>query len=247
MGDYARDGLDLEDDDRLPWLEPAESDDGGDGLSTLKLLLFILTSLVVIGGIVAGIWYLKARQATENGGEGVLIAAPKGDYKVAANETDAKAFQGEGDASFPVSEGVDRDGHIDPSRLPEVPVTAGAAPVDATKAAASSAAKSGSKVSAPVGDATKASSVKAALPVAASGKGPMIQLGAYGSEAVARDAWGKLSKRFDYLAPLGTSIERATVGANTVYRLRAAAASNADAGIMCGKLKVAGENCLVVR
>jgi hypothetical protein len=242
MGDYARDGLELEDEDRLPWLEPADSDTSSDGLSTLKLLLFILISLVVIGALVAGIWYVKNREAGASG-EGVLIAAPKGDYKVAANETDAKTFQGEGDASFPVSEGVDRDGHIDPSRLPEVPVTAGAAPADATKAAV----KSANKVSAPVGDATKAPVAKVAPVAPVTSKGPMIQLGAYGSEAVALDAWKKLSKRFDYLAPLGTSVEKATVGATTVYRLRASVGSNADAGIMCGKLKVAGENCLVVR
>jgi hypothetical protein len=72
----------------------------------------------------------------------------------------------------------------------------------------------------------------------------MIQLGAYASESGARDAWAKLSKRFAYLAPLGMSIEPAQVGGGAVYRLRAAA--GAQAGTLCGKLKVAGESCLVV-
>jgi hypothetical protein len=244
MGDYARDRLDLDDDDRLPWLEPADDDDGSDGLSTLKLILFILAGLVLLGAVVAGIWYLKDRQARSGGGEGTLIAAPPGDYKIAAKEADAKAFQGEGDASFPVSEGEDRDSKIDPSRLPEVPLT-GAPPASA--GAAKAPEKPSSKVTAPVGAAVPAAGPKAAQAAGAASGGPMIQLGAYGSEAVAKDAWNRLSKRFAYLAPLGTSIEKAAVGGGTFYRLRATAPSAAEASVMCGKLKVAGESCLVVR
>lgn len=241
MGDYARDSLDLDDDDRLPWLEPAD-EEPAEGLSTLKLLLFILCALALIGLVVFGIWYVRG-SPSESDGEGVLIAAPKGDYKIAAKDADAKAFQGEGDATFPVSEGEDRDGHIDPSRLPEAPVTGAPASGDAGKAAPRPSAK----VSAPVENAPATSGAKPSPAVAKTAGGALIQLGAYGSEAVARDAWGKLSKRFDYLAPLGSSIEKATVGASTFYRLRAAAPSAAQAATLCGKLKVAGESCLVVR
>ncbi len=242
MGDYVRDGLDLDDDDRLPWLEPADDDGADDGISTLKLLTFIIAGLAFVGAVVFGIWYVKNREAS-SGGEGALIAAPKGDYKVAAKEADAKAFQGEGDASFPVSEGEDRGSRIDPSRIPEVPVSGGAAPVDTTKPGSKPAAK----FSAPVVNATNAQG-KPATPSAATPSGAaMIQLGAYGSEAVAKDAWSRLSKRFAYLAPLGTSIEKATVGSGTFYRLRASAPSVAEANTLCGKLKVAGESCIVVR
>jgi hypothetical protein len=240
MGDYARDSLDLDDDDRLPWLEPAD-DETVERLSTLKLLLFILCALALVGVLIFGIWYVRGSPG-ESDGEGTLISAPKGDYKIAAKDADAKAFQGEGDATFPVSEGEDRDSHIDPSRLPEVPVTGGAAPSDATRAAPRPSAK----VSAPVENAPAAAGKKAP-PAALAAGGALIQLGAYGSEAVARDAWSKLSKRFDYLAPLGTSIEKATVGASIFYRLRAAAPNAAQATMLCGKLKVAGESCLVVR
>ena len=40
------------------------------------------------------------------------------------------------------------------------------------------------------------------------------------------------------------SIEEAEVGGSTVYRLRAAAGGQAS--MLCGKLKVAGESCMVV-
>ena len=42
----------------------------------------------------------------------------------------------------------------------------------------------------------------------------------------------------------GKNISTATVGSNKVYRLRAVA--GADASRVCGKLKVAGESCLLV-
>src|SRR3546814_21013283 len=72
----------------------------------------------------------------------------------------------------------------------------------------------------------------------------MIQLGAYGNQAFAKDAWKRLSKRFTYLEPLPMSIEQAEVGGSTVYRLRAAAGG--PASTLCGKPKVAGQSCMVV-
>ena len=60
----------------------------------------------------------------------------------------------------------------------------------------------------------------------------------------AKDAWGRLSKRFAYLAPLAMTVEEAQVGGGTVYRLRASA--GAQAATICGRLKVAGESCLLV-
>lgn len=241
MGDYARDSLDLDDEDRLPWLEPADSTDEDDSVSPLKLLGFIVAGLVLIGAIVGGVWWLQDRGG-DGTGEGRLIAAPEGDYKVPANEADARKFEGEGDASFAASEGVEQEGRIDPSRLPEAPVTSGPAPAPATRPAAVAPS---ARVNAPVADATKAAKPSAAPSAAAQGRA-MIQLGAYGSEASARDAWGRLSKRFAYLAPLTTSVEAAQVGDTTLYRLRASAGTAAQANGLCGKLKVAGESCLVV-
>ena len=74
--------------------------------------------------------------------------------------------------------------------------------------------------------------------------GALIQVGAYGSASGAKDAWTRLSKRFAYLAPLAMTVEPAEVGGSTVYRLRASAGGQAS--LICGKLKVAGESCMVV-
>lgn len=239
MGDYARGRLDLDDEERLPWLEPAIEDEEEERLSPLRLLGFILVGLALIGAVVAGIWLLRNGSGGDAVGEGKLIAAPQGDYKVPAKEADAKKFDGEGDASFAASEGVARDGRIDPSRVPEAPITGTGTASGAVKS--SVPGKPSQSVTARVADETNAKPATTAMRHA--GSGTLIQLGAYGSQSGARDAWGRLSKRFAYLAPLTMSVEEAEVGGSTVYRLRAA---GPQASALCGRLKVAGESCIVV-
>lgn len=239
MGDYTRDRLDFDEDDRLPWLEPAVDDDDEEGLSPLKLLGLILLGLMLVGAFVAALWWLQNRNVSDPAGEGQLITAPADDYKIAANEADAKKFEGEGDASFAASEGVARDGRIDPSRVPEAPITK-TAPASAASRPAS-ATKPAQSVTTRVADETGDKPVAVSRPVTG---GATIQLGAYANAKGAKDAWTRLSKRFDYLAPLPMTIESAEVGGGTVYRLRAAAGGQAK--LLCGKLKVAGESCMVV-
>lgn len=250
MSELARGGLDLDDEDRLPWLEPAEQMVEDEGVSPLKLLGFVIGALALIGVIVGGV--MMGRGMAGKGGEGELIAAPRESYKIPANEADAKKFAGEGDASFATSEGIDREGRIDPARLPEAPLAAaptagakGSTNADAVATPkAGAAAKPAARVSAPVADETRAPARVAGAATAGGKSGSVVQLGAYGSSAMANDAWSKLSKRFDYLGSLSHSIEPVTLGGTTLYRLRAAGAPNASA--LCGRLKVAGESCMVV-
>jgi len=236
MGDFGKGRLDLDDEERLPWLEPGIEDEDEQSLSPLRLLGVILCGLLLVGLAVGGIWLLQNRHAAD--GEGKLIAAPGDDYKVPAEEADAKKFEGEGDASFAASEGVARDGRIDPNRVPEAPITA-AGPIESRPAHPSRPAQS---VTTRVADETNVRPA-ASQPLRGVG-GAVIQLGAYGSQSGARDAWTRLSKRFAYLAPLTMSVEPTQVGGSTLYRLRATA--GAQANTLCGKLKVAGESCLVV-
>lgn len=239
MTDTDRDSLDLQDEDRLPWLEAVNDADDDEGISIVRLLLLIVAGLVFLGAIIGGIYWL---QTASDEGDGTLIAAPEGAYKVPAEDSDARTFEGEGDSSFATSEGMEGSGKLDPAMLPETPVAGpGAAPV---KPVAPSAPAP--KVKAQVADKTKAAPVvKSAAPKIAA-EGAMIQLGAYGTQSGAEQAWSALSKRFDYLAGLEKSVSPVDVNGATLYRLRARAGSSGQANELCGKLKIAGENCLAV-
>jgi hypothetical protein len=241
-----RDGLNLDDGDRLPWLEPATLEDDDGGVSPARLIGLVVAGLIVLGAIIYGAYWLKSRGAAGGGdtGEGKLIAAPAGDYKTPANDARGKAFQGEGDTSFATSEGAERSAKLDLGKVPETPMT-GVSRGSVTKADADKPAPAaGSRVEAKVTTAP-ATPAKAPDP-GGKASGPMIQLGAYASDANAREAWTRLSKRFTYLAPLTSSVQSAKVGDTTFYRLRADAGSAAQASLLCGKLKVAGETCIVV-
>lgn len=247
-------GLGLEDEGRLPWLEAADEYEDDGEVSPTRLLVMVLGGLVLIGAVLGGLWWIQNGGAR---GQGELIVAQKGDYKIAPKNDSAKTFEGEGDASFAATEGVLPAGKVDPTRMPEEPAATpaereaaakAARKVEADKAAASKALVA--KVADKGKDKPAATSVKTAAaekaPPAAPGSA-MIQLGAFRSQAAANQAWTNLSKRFAYLADLGKTISPATVESGQVYRLRVSAGSAANAQTLCGKLRVAGENCVIVR
>ncbi|HMO75868.1 MAG TPA: SPOR domain-containing protein [Sphingopyxis sp.] len=248
-------GLGLDNEDRLPWLEAADSYEDDGEVSPTRLLAMVLGGLVLIGAVLGGLWWVQNGGAR---GQGELIAAQQGDYKVAPKNDAARTFEGEGDASFAASEGVPAAGKVDPSRMPEEPA--------ATPAEREAAAKAAKKAEADKAAAAKAAAVRTAdaakdKPAATSVKtadaapkaapapagSAMIQLGAFSSEAAANKAWSNLSKRFAYLADLNKSVSPAQVESGQVYRLRAVAGTAANAQSLCGKLRVAGENCVIVR
>lgn len=245
MASNEPDALNLDDADRLPWLEPADRDYDEGGVSMGRIVGLVLTGLVLLGLIVGGGYWLKTRGA-DSDEEARLIQAQEGDYKVPANDSAGKSFQGEGDASYAASEGVETDGRIDANRMPETPM-AGVSRGSIAREEPLKPDRPAARVSAQVKDQTGAKAGSAAQDANEPSGITMIQLGAYGSEAVAREAWGKLSKRFDYLAALSMRIEKAEVGGATLYRLRAGAGNAANATTLCGRLKVAGESCIVVR
>lgn len=228
------DGLGLAEEDRLPWLEAAEGFDDDGEVSPARLLVMVLGGLLLIGAVLGGLWWVQNGGAR---GKGELIVAEKGAYKVAPQNDGAKTFEGEGDASFSASEGAAPAGRVDPSRMPEEPAVT---PADREAAAKKAAAAASAKAPEPKATAK-------AAPAPASPSGAMIQLGAFSSEAAAAKAWTNLSQRFAYLADLNRVISPAKVGSGTVYRLRVPAGTPSKASDLCGKLRVAGENCVVVR
>ena len=226
--------IDFEQEQRLPWLEPIEDSEYSDGVSPGRLVGMVLAGLLAIGLIVGGLWWWQ-----QNGGRprGEVIAAPEGEYKLPANAEPGR-FDGEGDVAVTAADGLQPTGVVNPNAVPEQPVTTArpAAPVRPAVAP---------RPAPPVRPAAGAPAAPAAPANAATG-GATIQLGAFASEATAAAAWTSLQGRFSWLANVNRTVESANVNGRIVHRLRANAGSAAAARDFCGRLRIAGENCIVL-
>ncbi len=227
------------DDDRLPWLETVE-DDYREGPSIGRILLLVVLLLLVVGAGAFGYYWWQTQRGLAGNGE--LINAQEGDYKVKPDEPGGMKAEGEGDAVFATSRGELGNASINADALPE-------APVDGHKVTAAGGQGAGEKTATVA--IPSAASQPQPRPVAAApapqpaGSGALIQLGAFPDEGGANAAWTRLSKRFAYLAPLGKSVEKGDSNGKAVWRLRVNAGSNGQARELCGKLKLAGESCYV--
>lgn len=244
MTDYDRD-TGRDDEDRLPWLEAVESDEEEEGLSASKLLSFLAVAVIALGLVVGGVSWLRSQSAGPSG-DGTLIAAQEGDYKVKPDEPGGMKVEGQGDASFAASEGAEANGKVDVAAKPEAAV----AGTKIAKAPAAPPVAAGAKavttpLAPPAGKlpAAPAAPVATITPAGTS----LIQLGAYGSQVGADQTWGQLSGTIPGLATMPKSVAAAAVGGSTVYRLRANAGTAAAATAMCAKVKAAGNPCMVVR
>jgi hypothetical protein len=237
------DEIDLREEDRLPWLETVEPD-MPDGPGAGRVIAAVLLGLVVLAGIIFGIYKL---QQGARGPDGQMIAAQEGDYKIKPNDPGGLKVKGEGDAAIATSAGKGAgNGAIDLGAVPEAPVAAkhpaAVATVSATGSTSTTAKVPG-----------RGSKLVAAPPLAASrsgettpaASGSLVQLGAYPTEGAANTAWAEFSRRFGYLAQLGKSVQPVATGGRTLYRLRVNAGSANQAADICGRLRVAGESCFV--
>jgi hypothetical protein len=224
------------DDDRLPWLEAVDEDNGAEGPSPIKLIAAVVIGLVAIGLVVAGLFWIGNRDSGE--GDGELIEAPDGAYKVAPDQPGGMQVEGQGGTAHAASEGQETSGNLS-MRVPEAPV----APGTPAQGQAQTPAQPATPPAAPARPATPAPA-RPAAPTPTPAAGPTIQLGAFSSQAAANGAWTALSGRFRYLAPLGHSVVPVQAGGRTLYRLRASGAGSAD---VCRRLEIAGESCTIVR
>lgn len=234
-------GQGYDEQDRLPWLETVEEDYPQDH-SVARFMLLAVLALAVVGTAALG-WFWYQRQANPVSGNGELIKAPAGDYKVKPDEPGGMKVEGEGDTVFATSQGSASNSSINVGAIAE-------APVQGTRAAEPGSNVPGTKNAklAIPGPTIVGSNAPVAGPKhapARPGSGSLIQLGAFPNEAGANTAWARLSKRFSYLASLGKSVERGEVNGRAVWRLRVNAGSNPQARELCGRLKVAGENCFI--
>jgi hypothetical protein len=217
VGEPAGDRLDLDDGDRLPWLESADDIDADDGVDGGRVIGFILLGVVALAMIVGAVWF-----ATNRGGpgpaDGSLIRAEAGPYKEKPEDPGGKTFAGTGDTSYAVAQGESRPGTVGgtqtasprPTPRPGPTATAGAAPQPA-------------------------------------GGGVGVQVGAYTSAADAEAGWSALASRHEVISGLKHRVVEGQADFGRVFRLQAVAADLAAANALCASLKAAGQGCQVKR
>ena len=215
------------DDGQLPWLEAVDDEDGPRGVSARKMLAALLV-VVVAAAVVAGTFFYLGRQDPVGLGAPELIRAEPGPYKIKPSDPGGLDVAGESETAFQTSAGEDSDAQLDLNALAEQPVAR--PPKEEPKRLPPNETKE------PVVE-------KPAAPPAqpSGGSGSVIQLGAYKNAAQAERAWTALSTRFPSIAGMTKLVVPYSGG----FRLRAGAASSADARQACQALRVAGENCFV--
>ncbi|MEG8040430.1 SPOR domain-containing protein [Sphingomonas sp. LR60] len=233
----------MSDADRLPWLDTVEADDPY-AVPVGRIVALVAVGLLLLAAILFGLYRW---QFSGSGGDGRLIAAPAGDYKVRPDEPGGMKVIGEGDSAIAASAGSHTDAAIDLAQVPEAPVARATAPVpgaSATAGGAPTASVSVPQAAAPL-RAQRPVSAPATQVSGASSGGAMVQLGAFPSQAVANGAWSQIARRFGYVATLEKIVQPAVVKGRTVYRLRVNAGNAAAASDLCARLKLAGEGCFV--
>lgn len=245
-----------------PWLE--EADYEAPATQTLigrRAALTLIAALLLLVALVGAGLFLVTRRADAPidvpTGEIPLVASP-GPWKVPAEGpgSDGVPVEGQGQIVFPAGEGLEPEAEIDPDRLPEAPQPlpregpAGAPldllPTDEAPAEAESprpaevrrAEPAPAAVPKPSEAPPSAGEAAPALPTGT------IQLGAFSSEARARATWKEMSARFPWLAGYSPAFLPVEREGQTLYRLRA---SGPDARSVCDRLRIAGEECALVR
>ena len=213
-------------DEQLPWLQPVEDEDEPRGLSARKMLAALLVVLLA-ALIVAGSFFWLGHRDTAVGGAPQLIKAPPGPYKVKPPTEGGLDISSESESAYETSAGEDVNAQLDTSKLPQGTIKL---PQEQPK---------------PAGEAAPpaAAPQPAVAPKATGGTGSVIQLGAFANQAQAERAWTALSSRFPSIAAMSKMIVPFAHG----IRLRAVAASPAEAKQACDALKAAGENCFVAQ
>ena len=216
-------------DEPLPWLAPVEDEDEPRGFSARRMLAALIV-VVVAGLIVAGTFFWLGNREMAVNGPPELIKAPPGPYKVKPPNPGGLDISSESQTAFETSAGEDKNSQLDTSKLPQAPVAAPPAK-EQPKTLPANETKTPVPVEAPP------------QPKATGGAGSVVQLGAFANQAQAERAWTALSARFPSVAALDKMIVPFPGG----IRLRAGAASPADAKQVCQQLKAAGENCFVAQ
>jgi hypothetical protein len=217
--------LDLNDRDRLPWLENQEEDEDYYAVDTRRVIAAVVGGLLVLALVVGGVWALTHRKGEGAPvADGSVIGASDQPYKQAPANPGGKQFEGTGDTSFAAAQGKDR-----PAQL-----------------ASSDAAKENIPAKAPETkpEAAKSDDAKAAAVPDAGPVGGVVQIAAYSSEAVARTGWDRLVQQHEMLKGMNHRIVQGQADIGTVYRLQLITGAGGGSAL-CEKLKAEGVPCQV--
>jgi hypothetical protein len=221
-------------DEPLPWLEAVDDEDRPPALSARKMLAAVATVLLAAALIAGTLFWLGRSRGNAGSGPPELIAAPTEPYKVKPSDPGGLDVAGESGTSFATGAGEETDAELDLGAAPEAPI-ARPAPTPAPAPAPASETQ------------PAAQPAPEPEPVATGPAGSTIQLGAYNNQAQAEAAWKALSGRFPSVAGFTKLVVPYRTAGSSGYRLRAGAGTPAAAAQACQLLKVAGENCFVVR
>jgi cell division septation protein DedD len=217
-------------DEPLPWLAPVDDEDEPRGISATRMIA-ALAVVLVAALIIAATFFWLGRGESGTSGPPVLIKAPPGPYKVKPPNPGGLDISSESQTAFETSAGEDKNSQLDLNKLPQTP--APPPPKEQPKTLPPNETKT--PLPAPLPAAPQ--------PKPTGGTGSVIQLGAFANQAQAERAWTALSTRFPSVAALNKMVVPFPGG----IRLRAGAASPADAKQVCQTLKAAGENCFVAQ
>ncbi len=232
-GEHER--LDLNDADHLPWLE-GDDDDFVEKVSIGRVIAVALAALLLVGGLVGGIWYATHRHALNAPvADGSTVTPPSAQYKDAPTNPGGKTFQGTGDTSYVVSQGQNRQAQLAEG---EGNAASGNAPGAGDGAARGKGAGTASKASAgkpASGDAPGADAAPA---------GGVVQIGAFSSKDLAEAGWSRLAGQHPTLAQQHHRILQGQADIGTVFRLQIITGAGGG-NALCERLKAEGLSCQV--
>jgi len=121
--------LELDEDDRLPWLESADDEEEGSDAETGRLIRFALFGLALLALIGGGLWLANRHKANDAAvAEGGVIKAPAEPYKTVPKDQRGKTYAGTGDEAYGVAEGKSTTARLGDGTAPAPAAAGDAAP-----------------------------------------------------------------------------------------------------------------------